>query len=209
MHADAILSGCEWVDYMYQWDKLQLAHFSIDMDAIQPRDGARPISTEGPLRVFHAPNHKSLKGTQHLLRAVERINSDGVEIELVLLRGVPNAEIIAAIESVDLVADQFVIGWYAMFALEAMCLNKPVLCYLRDDLIELYRRAGLIEDDEIPLISSDALHIEETLRWCCENREALRARGERGRAYVQKHHSLDAIGRDFGEVLTGLEVSPR
>src|SRR5207253_5955202 len=62
-HADWVLSGCEWVDYMQQWDTLQLAHFSIDMERWKPSASWKPVSRSGPLRVFHAPNHKSLKGT--------------------------------------------------------------------------------------------------------------------------------------------------
>ncbi len=208
MHADAVLSGCEWVDYMYHWTHLQIAHFSIDMDQWQPGPSWRPISKTGPLRVFHAPNHKSIKGTQPLLQAIERLRAEGLDIELVTRRGVPNTEIREVIQTVDLVADQFVIGWYAMFALEAMCLKKPVLCYLREDLEDLYVKAGLLEKGECPLISADVLQIEERLRWAYHHRDELERRAEAGRPYVKRHHSLGKIGGDFAEVLRGIGIEP-
>lgn len=207
-HADWTISGCEWVDYMYQWDTLQLAHFSIDMELWKPSAAWKPVSRTGPFRIFHAPNHKRLKGTSHLLAAVERLKAQGFDVELVMLRGVPNEKIRETIEQVDLVADQFVIGWYAMFALEAMCLQKPVLCYLRPDLLDLYVKAGLVTADEIPLVSCDVLQIEEKIRWAYENRDALAERGSRGRAYVAKHHSTEAIGRTFASILERIGEAP-
>ena len=33
-HADYVIGGCEWVDYMYHWDTLMLAHFSIDLKKV-------------------------------------------------------------------------------------------------------------------------------------------------------------------------------
>ena len=44
-----------------------------------------------------------------------------------------NEEVIKLIQRADLVIDQLVIGWYAMFAIEAMSLGKPVICNLRSD----------------------------------------------------------------------------
>ncbi len=206
-HSDWVLSGCEWVDYMTQWSMLQIAHFSIDTDDFKPSTNALQ-ATSGPLRVFHAPNHKTLKGTQSLVAAAEKLRNEGLDIELVMLRGVPNTVIRETIEKVDLVADQFVIGWYAMFAIEAMALEKPVLCFLREDLLELYTKAGLLEMDECPLLNTSVLQIEERLRWACANREKLREIGKRGREYVLRRHSAVAIGRDFDQLLRAIGVVP-
>jgi glycosyltransferase involved in cell wall biosynthesis len=206
-NADWVFSGCEWVDYMYHWNTLQLAHFSIDQEHWKPTGSYNP-APDAPFRILHAPNHKTIKGTPHLLKAIEALQEEGLNIELVLLRGVPNTEIQQAIENVDLVADQFVIGWYAMFALEAMSLEKPVLCYLREDLIDLYTKAGLVEPGEIPLINTDVLHIKQTIRWAYENRDQLKEIGRRGREYVRQHHSIEAIGKDFDHALKSLGLSP-
>ncbi len=197
-HADWVISGCEWVDYMYQWNTLMLAHFSIDVDAWKPPSTPR---REGPFRVLHAPNHRAIKGTASLVAAVERLKAEGHDIELVLLERVSNETVREAMEDADLVADQFVVGWYAMFAIEAMALEKPVLCYLRPDLVDLYRKVGLLRPGDPPLIDTPQLEIAGRLRWCLEHRDELPEIGRRGRRYVVENHSLERIGREFEQIL--------
>ena len=206
-HADWVISGCEWVDYMYHWDTLMLAHFSIDLDRWNPTKQGAEIGRAEKLRILHAPNHVAIKGTKALVDAVETLKKEGLNIELVLMRGVPNSEIQKAIESVDLVADQFVIGWYAMFAMEAMAMEKPVLCYLREDLIDLYVKAGLVRREEIPIINTNLLEIKEKIRWVYSHREELIKIGERGREFVKNHHSTERIGEVFRNILTSLGLS--
>ena len=206
-YADWVISGADWVEYMYHWDSLMLGHFSIDMDRWAPeeekeyrhRDSAR-------LRILHAPNHTMIKGTDAVTAAIELLKGEGLDLELILLQGVPNSEIRKAMEDVDLVADQFVIGWYAMFAIEAMAMGKPVLCYLREDLVELYVKAGLVTENEIPLINTDLREIASKIRWAYDNREELRAIGRKGREFVKKYHSTEYVGGVFTGILNELGI---
>ncbi|EJM82757.1 glycosyltransferase family protein [Pseudomonas sp. GM60] len=203
LYADHVISGCDWVDYMQHWDTLCISHFSIDLDS-WASSSDEPKS--GPVRILHAPNHKNIKGTRFFELAVERLKRMGYEVELIMVQGVPNAELKKMISDCDIVADQLVIGWYAMFAIEAMALGKPVLCYVRDDLEELYVRAGLLERGELPLIKCSPKDLDQVLEKLVVDRLELQAIGERGRAYVEKRHSLDAIGTMFNAINESLEV---
>jgi glycosyltransferase involved in cell wall biosynthesis len=204
-HAHWVISGADWVEYMYHWDTLMLGHFSIDMERWAPvKENGHDKSAK--LRILHAPNHTKIKGTEALIAAIELLKREGLDIELILLQGMPNDEIRSAMENVDLVADQFVIGWYAMFAIEAMAMEKPVLCYLREDFIDLYVKAGLVSDNEIPLINTGLLEIAEKIRWAYYNREELIAIGKKGREFVQKHHSTEHVGSVFAGVLNELGI---
>ncbi len=198
-YADHVIGGCDWVEYMYYWDTLMLAHFSIDTSLVQKVKNTQ-IKDNKTFRIFHAPNHKSIKGTQHLEDAVAQLNKEGYAIELVMLTEVSNEEILQAISTVDIVADQFVIGWYAMFALEAMTLAKPVMCFLREDFIRLYTDAGLLGKDEIPIINTSVSQISDNLRWAYENREELDRIGQNSKHYVEKHHSIEAVGKIFDTI---------
>ncbi len=192
--ADYIISGVDWVKYQHYWDDVCLAPFPIDTDAVKPTTQPDNIGT-GPLKVLHAPNHRSLKGTQFLLRAIEELADEGVAIDLKIAEKMPNPEVLQAIQATDVVVDQLVVGWYAMFSIEAMALSTPCICYLDPDLVSFYERAGIVEDDEIPLINATARSIKDVLRELANDRSQLEERGKRGREFVVKHHSIDAVGQ--------------
>lgn len=206
-HADHVISGNEWVDYMYHWDTLMLNHFSIDTDRWRPPEEPH-ISLEGKLRFLHAPNHRTIKGTKFFIDAVNELIQEGLDIELVLLEQVPNDEIFREMATVDIVADQLIMGWYAMFAIEAMAMAKPVLCYIRDDLRLLYFHAGLLAPDELPLVNCTPSTVKDVIRDLATNREKLADIGRRSREYVLKHHSLKAVGAVFDRINRSIGVTP-
>jgi glycosyltransferase involved in cell wall biosynthesis len=207
--ANHVISGCDWVDYMYFWHTLMLGHFSIDMKRWAPSPSLRPIKPHRPFRVLHAPNHKSIKGSEYFIKAVQELRREGLDIELVLVQKLPNSEIRALMAEVDVVADQLIIGWYAMFAIEAMAMGKPVLCYLRDDLKRLYIDAGLVEESEIPLIQCTPATVKETLRKLMDDRQMLEEAGLRGPIFVQRHHSTESVGKVFAAINRSIGLLPR
>lgn len=194
-HADHVIGGCEWVDYMHHWDTLMLAHFSIDTERWKPTAGS--TSPGNVLRILHAPNHRNIKGTNFFVDAIEQLQAEGEPVELVLLERVGNERVLEAMESVDVVADQLVVGWYGMFALEAMAMEKPVLCYLRSDLEELYQTAGLLEQGETPIVRCSPETVKDTIRELVVNRHELPRIGKLSREFVLRHHSLESVGTVF------------
>lgn len=209
-YADHIIGGCEWVDYMYYWDTLMLVHFSIDVEQwkpAEPEDGM-PLKSSRKVRILHAPNHRALKGSKYFIEACKELAEEGVDVELVILEGVPNDQVHTVMATVDVVADQLVVGWYAMFAMEAMALGKPVLCYLREDLEDLYVAAGLVAPGEIPIINCSPLTVKETIRTLVANRDQLPELGRRSREFVVKHHSLETVGGVFDRINRSLGVKP-
>jgi hypothetical protein len=202
--ADYVISGCDWVDYMHHWDKLMIAHFSIDIErfenlrTLEPQ--RRKFTSEKPLRILHAPNHKTIKGTSYIQRAIEELVSDGYSVELIFLQKRPNQEIIEEISKADIVADQLVIGWYAMFALESMALAKPVICFLRDDLINLYLFSGLLENkEEIPFLNSDVFGFKQLIKDVLDEKIDLAISSKKSLEYVSKYHSIQYVGKIFDE----------
>lgn len=206
--ADHVISGCDWVDYMNFWHTLMLAHFSIDTKRWGPPSPTPASTARKPFRVLHAPNHKAIKGSEYFVRAVEDLRQEGRDIELVLVQKVPNNQIRAQMAEVDVIADQLIIGWYAMFAIEAMAMGKPVLCYLRDDLKQLYIGVGLVEEGEIPLIQCTPATVAETLRKLMDDRQMLETAGRRGPPYVQRHHSIESVGRVFASINRSIGLLP-
>jgi glycosyltransferase involved in cell wall biosynthesis len=207
--ADHVISGCDWIDYMDRWDTLTVGHFSIDTEDWTPPRNPRRRRPGDPFRILHAPNHRAIKGTQFFVAAVDTLRAEGENVELLLLEGVPNHEVRTTMEKVDLVADQLIVGWYAMFAIEAMALGLPVLCYLREAYLRAYREAGLIDEAEVPLINCCPETVTDTLRRVVHDPEERVRAGRRGRAYVERHHSLEAVGARFARIQCELGVEPR
>lgn len=205
-NADHIISGCDWVDYMHYWDTLMLSHFSIEINEdkinIKNWDQARP------LKILHAPNHENIKGTKYFLEAVNELKNEGYSIELIIAKSVTNDEIRMLIDNVDLVADQLIIGWYAMFSIEAMSAGKPVICYLREDLLKFYIDVGLINENEIPIIQANVRNIKEVLIRLIKNPEIMSKAIKQGPGYVKKFHSLDSVGKVFDGINKSIGINP-
>ena len=205
-HANHIISGCDWVDYTYHWDTLMLAHFSIDTEQWKPK--IKKNIENKKIRILHAPNHKTIKGTNFFIKAVDDLKKEGFQIELIILEKKHNSEIQKAIQEADIIADQLVVGWYAMFALEAMSSCKPVLCYLREDLIDLYELAGLVKPNEIPIINCTFKNVKKKIKELISRPEQLEEIGKKSREFVLKHHSLDVIGKKFDEINKSINIFP-
>jgi len=205
-NADHIIGGCDWVDYIPGWDSLMLAHFAIDVARWKVAE-IKSGKEDGPVRILHAPNHRILKGTEIIEKAVDELNNSDVAVELVVLEQVDNDKVKEVLESVDIVVDQLVVGWYAMFALEGMAMGKPVICYIRPDLLEFYRRT-IIGDEEFPIVEATPESFKDVLHQMVQDRGRLSALGEASREFVLRHHSLDRVGNYFDDINRGLGIVP-
>jgi glycosyltransferase involved in cell wall biosynthesis len=159
--------------------------------------GWQPAAVEDGdfVRVVHAPNHPHYKGTRYLQEAVERLRAAGLPVELTLVQGVSNEQARREYARADVVADQFLIGAYALFAIEGMALGKPVLCYLNPRLARHHP-----EWTDCPIVSATPDTLEAELRALVTDPERRRALGSRGPAYVRAVHSLEAVGAQLDAI---------
>lgn len=204
-YGDFVVVGCDWGDYLDRRDKLLLSHFAIDTEDWAPVEGANLNDFE-EVRVLHAPNHRNLKGTSALYEAISNLKRRGYQVTLELVEGKPNYEVKAAIERADIVVDQLLIGWYAMFAIEAMAVGKPTICYIRPDIRRWYEEEGLIELGELPLISATEESIEGVLVELIERRGEWEEIGNKSRRFVCKNHSILAMGKIFSDINKDLGI---
>lgn len=155
-----------------------------------------------PLRVVHAPNHREFKGTRYLEAAVAELQAEGVPIELVMVEKLPNHEALAVYRTADVIFDQCLIGFHGYFALEAMALGKPVMCYIRNP--EQY----LLEPQECPIINTHVDTLRDDLRRLVLTRDQLAGIGQRGRAYVERHYSRAAFAGRLQRAYQDLGITP-
>lgn len=199
IHATAMVSMGDMLAYVpgainYHYWPIDVARFLFV--GVNRAEGA-------PLRIAHVPNHSHFKGTSHLDAAVSRLLEEGFNIEILRAQGVPNETVIQIYSASDVVADQFIAGFHGYAALEAMALGKPVLCYLRGPEM-------MLNEEECPIINVCPDTLYEKLRDILEGRVDLDSLGRRGRSYVEKYYSLEAIAAKQGEMYKELlPSSPR
>jgi glycosyltransferase involved in cell wall biosynthesis len=145
---------------------------------VPPSDRRRPL-------VVHAPSNRSKKGTEDVIAACALL-----PVELDLVEGVPHDEARERYARADIVVDQLVAGWHGIFALEAMALGKPVVAYLKPDVVERTERAY---GTKVPIVPATADSLVEALRPLVADAELRRRIGAESRAYVERVHDIDVI----------------
>jgi glycosyltransferase involved in cell wall biosynthesis len=139
---------------------------------------------------LHAPNHREFKGTKYIELAIRELQSEGVLIELILVERVANKVAIEIYKKADIVVDQVMVGYHGYFALEAMALGKPVMCFIRD------RQRYLYKPDQCPLIDVSVSTLKESLRsWAGADQGQLDVVGRASRCYVEENYSLEAFAQ--------------
>ena len=183
-YADIVLGCADLVDDLPRHDGIWL--YPIDLSEWQPVLNTQDSDV---VKVVHATNHWKYKGTRYLIAAIDKLKSEDYPVELTLVEKMSNQEAKKIYEKADIIADQFIGGAYAQFAIEGMALGKPVMCYLREDL---YRHHP--EWNECPIVNTNPDNIVEQLINLITDSKLRHELGQRGPGYVKKYHSLEAVG---------------
>jgi hypothetical protein len=164
----------------------------LELAAYTPRP---PSDNDRPL-VVHAPSDRRRKGTAHVIRACEEL---GVELDIV--EGLPHQEARKRYERADIVVEQLSAGWHGVFGLEAMALGKPVVTYLKDDVV---RRTEEAFGVGVPIVSANKETLAERLRPLVESPSERRRIGAESRAYVERVHDIDKVADRLLELYSRL-----
>jgi glycosyltransferase involved in cell wall biosynthesis len=145
---------------------------------VPPSDAARPL-------VVHAPSSRKRKGTEFVIAACEQL-----PVELDVVEGVPHGEARARYARADIVVDQLNAGWHGIFALEAMALGKPVLSYLKPDVVA---QAEAHYGTKVPIVPTTKETLVDDLRRLVDSPAERRRLGAASRAYVEQVHDIERI----------------
>jgi len=194
-HSDFIILQCSYmIDMITRWDLLTTNYAPIDTEYWQGEADSGHNGSSGPVRIGHSPNHRPLKGSNFLIKAVNELRQEGLRIELVLLENHQNSEVRDILRGCDIVVADLVLQGYSIMAMEGMALSKPVVQDISDPhynrVFKLY--TGL---DEAPFVSTPIEDLKENLRGLVTNPSRRKEIGERSRQYVLKYHSYDAVSR--------------
>ena len=155
----------------------------FDLTRIKPVEYRTP--QPGPVRMVHAPSDAQLKGTKYLQAALEAINQKSHAVDLVLLQGISNQEVVAELKRSHLSVDQLLCGSYGMISIELMATGIPVICYIREDLTPLY-------PETLPIINANPDTLHSVIEGLLEDKSSWEKISKAGQEYVKQHHSVQA-----------------
>jgi glycosyltransferase involved in cell wall biosynthesis len=164
---------------------LDLRHFT----PVPPGDAPRPL-------VVHAPSNREKKGTRYVIQACEQL-----PVELDIVEGVPHEEARARYARADIVVDQLDAGWHGVFALESMALGKPVVTYLKPDVVE---RSAEGYGVRLPIVPATKETLVDSLRPLVEQPALRRKLGAASRAYVEQVHDIDRVAARLNDLYRSL-----
>lgn len=154
-------------------------------------------ASEQEVVIAHAPTNRLVKGTQHVVDAVDELRLEGASIRLDLIERVSREEALRRTAQADIVVDQLMLGWYGGYAVEAMALGKPVLC----SIDETKNPFG----EKLPIVRASRDKLTEPLRELVRDAPRRRQVGQAGRKFVESTHDPRVVAR---HALTGLIPLP-
>ena len=156
---------------------------------VPPSDNPRPL-------VVHAPSSREKKGTAEVIAALQ-----GLDVDLDIVEGVPHEEARARYARADIVVDQLKAGWHGVFALESMALGKPVVTYLKPDVVERSAEGFGIR---IPIVPTTAETLARDIEPLVAQPALRKELGAQSRAYVEQVHDIDRVADRLLDVYRSL-----
>lgn len=163
-----------------------LPYASFDPRSVEP---SKPPERD-ELVVAHGPTNREVKGTKHVIAAVDALRGEGVAVRLDLVEGVQRGEALARFADADVIVDQLRLGWYGGLAVEGMAHARPVL-------------AAIAENDPadnpfgaaLPIVRTGTDRLRDDLRELLADRGRRLRIGAQGRAFVERHHDPRTVAR--------------
>jgi glycosyltransferase involved in cell wall biosynthesis len=130
------------------------------------------LSKTKKLRILHSNflknsgrdyKNRNIKGTPHILAAMERLVREGHPVEYLNIENVDSKNMRFYQAQADIVVDQLIFGSWGSTCVECLALGKPVVCYLRPSVKDFFLKS-FPEYDSLPIVEADTSSIYEVLR---------------------------------------------
>lgn len=140
--------------------------------------------------ICHAPTRRHIKGTDIIIKAINRLKQEGFLIEFHLIENLPNEVAMDYYKKSHLVIDQLYVGWYGGLAVESMALGKPVMCYIREsDLMHIPKPMKL----DLPIITTEPKNFYKDLKKTILNKKDLKNIALKSREFIENWHDIYSI----------------
>jgi glycosyltransferase involved in cell wall biosynthesis len=167
------------------------APLAVDVDAWA---SDAPVMQRSRPKVLHAPSQRWTKGTERILPALTALHDKGA-IELTLAERLSWDELRELVRGCDIVVDQFGVGSYGTFAVEAMAAGRPVVGYLDE-------RVHAAVGAHPPIVNVTPDKIGPALESLLDDPSGTQKIAAESLAYARETHDGRRTARAFAEFLT-------
>ncbi|WP_274363655.1 glycosyltransferase family 4 protein [Paenibacillus thermotolerans] len=200
---EAVVQDYEVYEYVKPYyEKVHVVPISIDLSAFVPSSGKK--EKKKPL-VLHAPTNPDFKGTHVIEEAIRSLQMK-YDFDYRRIEKMNHEKAIRLYRDADFIVDQIRCGSYGLLSVEAMALGKPVVAYIREDLISKFPQ-------DLPILNANPDNVAEQMKLLLDNPELREELGAKGRKYAETYHAkeivVDRLERIYsgGETLNGGELA--
>lgn len=192
--ADLLIVGdYELEEYVANSVVLPIAYDADTLESLKTS-----FSSGNSVKICHSPSNRIIKGTQVIVAAIKKLKNELKEfdIELQLVEAVSHKKALEIYAKADICVDQMRIGSYGTFAVESMALGKPVVSYIRDDLISKYT--------DLPIINANPDNLYQKLKATILNKDFRLKSGVKGKSYIRDRHLPQTVAAKSIELYLGI-----
>lgn len=142
--------------------------------------------------------HGNVKGTPHIVAAVEALRRKGLPVRLDLVSGAPSSAMRFIQAQADIVVEQVLYGRHGATAREAAMLGKPTVVLMNPYEEAAPGISALARD--CPLVSAGPADLETALEALVRSPERRAAVGRASRAWAMRWWSADACAERYEAV---------
>lgn len=157
-----------------------------------------PVPIQKPksekLRILFSPSSHRTKGSEYIHDILVKFQEKHKDIVEVILPGVnlgedqfyalTRYELLKNFQSVDIVIDQMIIGWYGLKSVEALYYNCQVVCYIDDKY-----KNFLFTD--CPIVPTNILNLHESLENLISQLKSQKSNNVYAKEWAVAHHCID------------------
>ena len=183
-----------------QFVQKHVPYRSLDLNIWNPSirvPGNLKISKDNNILVVHSFYNsgrnfmnRNIKGTPHVVAAVDRLKREGYSIQLELIHDVPISEMRFIQVQADIIVDELIYGWHGSTSIESMALGKPTICYLRPEWHRNFQES-FPDLPEIPIVSATTSTVYDKLKMLCDDSILRDCIGKESRKFAEKFFDVE------------------
>ncbi|ABR49569.1 conserved hypothetical protein [Alkaliphilus metalliredigens QYMF] len=181
--SQAIVQDYEVLPYVEKYyQKVHVLPLAIDLGKFSP--SYPNVGKKRPL-ILHAPTNPDFKGTAFIEKAIDELRSTH-DFDYRRIEKMSHEQVVTLYKEADIIVDQIRCGSYGLLSVESMALGKPVITFIRPDLVNKF-------PPNLPIVNGNPDNVKEKIKMLLESLSERKRLGVKGRKYVEQVHERTVV----------------